>query len=466
MATEADITSKSRDQMLEVIQTEISNAHELMKKNRADYEDQSRVLKELRTDIEKSGFDAESRYKLEKTASDVADALAKTNACEQAIEMFKKELDSPFNRGGSDLKDSDRKQAIELQRRAHLHKGGTPDTFVLDNDNLVNMEDYRSAFLKMGAVGLETKAQVRSRMTPAEKKAFDVGSMGTEFFMPEVIGLEVDCNIECASLLDLYGSVDVTRSVFMYPEVESYEDMGGYECGATCDAPSGGPGDVAWKNGQTYDYKGSVCFNRDVLREANYPILPFTVLSMQRAYRLARNRALITGDGVNQPTGWLTASRFPTRLTANGYVTHQEVRLFLASIPVEYGRVVATMHQNMFAYISSLTDAEGRFIFGDGLMGMNPNDIRDAIRISNCLPDATEGLTKGNITTPFDAGAFIMAAGNWETAYQAVNHRPMTMEQHEGGSTKWCVSYQFGAKDGGFLACPNAARVLQAGAAA
>jgi hypothetical protein len=123
------------------------------------------------------------------------------------------------------------------------------------------------------------------------------------------------------------------------------------------------------------------------------------------------------------------------------------------------------MHQNIFAYFASKVDSAGRFIFGDGLMGFSPSDVRDRIRISNCLPDATEGLTKGSEGSPFTSGDFIMAAGVWPRAYAAVNHRPMFMEQYEGGSTAWCVKYQFGAKDGGFVACCPAARTLVAGAA-
>jgi hypothetical protein len=122
------------------------------------------------------------------------------------------------------------------------------------------------------------------------------------------------------------------------------------------------------------------------------------------------------------------------------------------------------MHQNVFAYFASMVDNTGRFIFGDGLMGFSPNDVRDSIRISNCLPDATAGGTLGSADDPFVAGDFILAAGVWERAYAAVNHRPMFMEQYEGGSSAWCVKYQFGAKDGGFVACCPAARTLTAGA--
>jgi hypothetical protein len=36
------------------------------------------------------------------------------------------------------------------------------------------------------------------------------------------------------------------------------------------------------------------------------------------------------------------------------------------------------------------------------------------------------------------------------------------MEQFIGGSSMWCSKFQFGAKDGGFVACAPAARTFHA----
>jgi HK97 family phage major capsid protein len=182
-----------------------------------------------------------------------------------------------------------------------------------------------------------------------------------------------------------------------------------------------------------------------------------------RSYRINRNAALITGDGVNQPLGWLTADCFTKLKAPAANPTHQDLRQFLASAPVEYGAVTSVMHQNTFAYFASMVDNTGRFLFGDGMMSYSPMDVRERIRISNCLPDPTVGGTRGSTALPFATGAFIMAAGVWDKAYVAVNHRPMFMEQFIGGSSAWCVKYQFGAKDGGFIACCPAARTFVAG---
>jgi hypothetical protein len=281
--------------------------------------------------------------------------------------------------------------------------------------------------------------------------------------MPEMLGMEVDCNIECASLLDLYERVSVSRSTFMYPHVEDYGNIGKYDCDAKCDAEYGPEGNISWKNGNTFDFRGAFCFNRDTLREANYDLMGFMMRAIARSYRINRNRASITGDGQVEPIGWLKADVFTKIKAPAANPTHQDLRQFLASAPVEYGDITSVMHQNVFAYFASMVDSNGRFLFGDGLMGFSPSNVSDRIRISNCLPDPTVGGTKGSAAAPFASGAFIMAAGVWPRAYATVDHRPMFMEQHVGGSSAWCVQYQFGAKDGGFIACAPAARTFQAG---
>jgi HK97 family phage major capsid protein len=459
-------TDKMKDQGLEALSKDLGEAVGLMTKFKSEYEESAKILHTLQKDAEaRKEMDGETKATIAKQAENLADVMAKLQATEEAVELFKKQMDQPLYGTDKELAQKDREAAIMLQKRAFMFKGGEEAEFKADMDNLVNPADYRSAVSKLMRVGLETKAEARRRLNEAERKAFEAASLDSGFFSPEMLGMEVDCEIECASLLDLYEQVSVSRSTFMFPHVESYGEIGQYDCDAKCDAEYGPEGNITWKNGNTYDFRGVFCFQRDTLREANYDLLGFMMRAAARTYRINRNQALITGDGVNEPLGWLTADCFTKLQTPAPNPDHRDLRQFLASAPVEYGDVTAVMHQNIFAYFASKVDSAGRFIFGDGLMGFSPSDVRDRIRISNCLPDATEGLTKGSEGSPFTSGDFIMAAGVWPRAYAAVNHRPMFMEQYEGGSTAWCVKYQFGAKDGGFVACCPAARTLVAGAA-
>lgn len=463
---EAGMDQKARDAAMEKLSTDLSEAVGLVKTYDAKFSEQAKELKSLRDKVEETGHQSdEDKQKSKEAADRMADAMAKLQACEEAVTTLQKEMDQPINRGGNDLKEKDRENAIMLQKLAHQHKHGTAEGFKADLDNLINLEDARSALYKLMNVGLESKARIVSGFTQEERKAFEASGLDAGFFPPEILGREEDCEIECGSLLDLYDQVSVSRSVFMYPHVESYGDIGEYGCDAKCDANYGPEGNITFKNGQTYDYRGAFCFNRDTLREANYDLLGFMLRAINRSYRINRNQVLITGDGINEPLGWLTADCFDKVQAPSANPTHQDLRQFLASFPVERGLATATMHQNTFAYFASMVDNTGRFIFGDGLMGFSPADVRERIRISNCLPDPTEGGTKGSASAPFTTGEFIMALADWKSAYAAVNHRPMFMEQYEGGSTAWCVQYQFGTKDGGFIGCCPAGRTFVAGAA-
>ena len=405
----------------------------------------------------------EVKAAVKKHAEEYAALVTQGQMLSQALDQVKKEVDAPVLRGGDALKESDTKAAIELQRRAFLHKGGDNDDFVPDMNNLVDATQYRSAVRKMMKVGIESKQKIIRSLTEMERKAFEAASLDSAMFSPEMLGIELNCIVECAELLDLYNSTTVSKSQYMYPQILDYGAIGQYTCDAKCDAEYGPEGNIQYKSGQTYDWRGVFCFNRKVLTEANYDLLGFMNNAVARSYRINRNRSLMVGGGIDGPTGWMNAGCFPVMKTPGTTFNHIDFRMFYASTPVEYGPVTAVMHQNMFAYLSSQVDSNGRFLFGDGLMTYSPNDVRENIRISNCLPDATEGLTKGSAGAPFTTGDFLVAVGAWKAAYYAVNKRPLWMEQWEGGSTAWCVQYVFGAEDGGFVGCCPAARILTVG---
>lgn len=470
MVITKDVTDddrKQKDAGLEVLTKELSDANTNLETARKEYSDASKTLDEIKKSVEGvKEIPAETTAKLKEFGDEMAEKFSEFKNMSNAIEQIKKDMEQPLYHGDDKLKEADIQSGIELQKRAHLEQGGLVEEFKADMDNLVNPADVRSAMRKMMKLGLMTKSEVVRSFTPEEKKAFDGASLDSAFFMPEMLGMEVDCEIECAQIWDLYQQQNVDRSNFMYPHVLSYGDMGTYDCDAKCDAEFGPEGNITWQQGRTFDFRGAFCFQKDVLREANYDLLGFMLRAVARSYRINRNDVLIRGDGVNTPRGWLSSNAFPTIAAPYFNPNHQDLRQFLASAPVEYGKTTSVMHQNVFAYYASMVDNNGRFIFGDGLMGYGPENVVDDIRISNCLPDPTENGTKGSTASPFDAGAFIMATGVWDMAYTNVTHRPMFMEQFIGGSTAWCSQWQFGAKDGGFVACSEAARILQAGSTA
>ena len=467
LTKEAPADRVAADQALAHLHAEISGIVSTLEKNKNDTNQHYTDLTNHYSGV-KATTD-ELKATVLKHAAEYAALITQQQTLQQALDQVKKEIDAPLLRGGSALKESDTKAAIELQRRAFVFKGNDPDEFTPDMNNLVDATHYRSAMRKLMKVGLESKPKIISTFNEYEKKAFEASSLDSAMFSPEMLGIELNCIITCAELLDLYNSVTVSKSQYMYPQVMSYGDIGKYTCDAKCDAEYGPEGNIQFKSGQTYDWRGVFCFQRKTLQEANYDLLSFMTFAVARAHRINRNQSLMTGNGVDGPLGWVNANCFTQVKTPGPSATsagfnHVDFRMFIASCPVEYGPVYAVMHQNVFAYLASLTDGLGEFLFGEEQMVFSPdNATLERIRISNCLPDPTHGLTLGSIEKPFISGEFITAAGNWSTAYYGVEKRPLWMEQWPGGSTAWCVQYVFGAEDGGFTACCPAARILTVG---
>lgn len=469
--TEKHIDEAMRDAGLERITGELSDALDHVKETRKAFEENARELKRLREEVSTSNKLDDDQMRFIKSAADrLADAEAKSQACQNAVESLKRELDAPLYRGGNDLKEKDIENSIELQRRLHLNRFGEAEieNFRPDMDNLINFKAYRSAANKLIKIAdLNEKSRVVRGFSKEEQKAFEASGLDAGFFVPQFLGGEIDCNLECDSTIDLYEQLNVNRSTFVVPRVDNYGDLGSYQCDQSCDVVGGPSGPVSLMSGRTYEFRGSFCFNKKTLAEANYDFLPFQIRSANRSHRINRNDALISGDGINQPLGWLNAGCFDEYSTANQNPTVQEIRRFMSTFPVEYGtNITAIMHQNMFGYLASQVDGDGRFLLGDGLLGIGPQDVRDRIRITNCLPDPTSGNSLGTNSAPFAAGSFLMAIGDWSRAYASVTHKPLQIEQFFGATTMFCTQYLFGADDGSAIRCCKSAQILKAGPAA
>lgn len=419
-------------------------------------------FRDLKSTFEgRSSKDAEVAAAVTKHGAEYAQLATEFQALRGAVDTVKRQLEAPIHKGGSDLKESDRKAAIELQRRAHYHKHGNDDDFRPDLNNLVDLDEVRGAIRKWMKVGPISRDDAKRLMTDGEKRAFEAASLADGMFSPEILGYVQDCTILPANMLDLYGALNVSRSRYQYLAVKDYAAIGKYDCDAKCDAELGPSGNMVWLEGKVYDYRGAFCLQKKTIQEANVDILGHMMYSAQRSHFINRNRASIVGDGQNEPMGWLTKDCFPKfNTSAPLSFNHVDFRRFVSTHPVERGRATAVMHQNVFGYLAAMTDNSGRFLFGDGEMTFSPDDVQERIRICNWLPDATEGGTKGSATAPFTAGDFLVAVGAWGDAYKIVNKKPLFMEQYVGGSSAWCVKYQFGAEDGGDVACCDAARVL------
>lgn len=417
--------------------------------------------------------------KADRIIKDLAASTAIAQAAKDTADYLKKQADAPVHRTGADRRDANRAIAIDIQREQHKWQGGTDDTFRVNEDKLVNVDHLRQGLTKLSRYGgIETRAAVMQKMSPEERHALDAASIDSAYFAPQMLGFTLDCNTECAGLLDLYDTIRVNRSRLQYPTVKDYGAIGGWACPAECDATTGPAGNIGMANAQTFDWRGTICISVEQLREMDFDIFAFHMLAIDRSWRINWNRAVMVGnaDGKGtEPTGWAVQGCFPKAKTPLRILSgaagatpkpsfnHVDLRRLLTSVPQEHGPTQAVMHQNVFAYLASQTDYTGRFVFGDGLMDYTPTMVNKTIRISNCLPDATAGGTKGDDANPFTPGDFLVAVGAWKQAVKVFQQMDMRVQQHIGGSSMWCQKWQFGAKAGAQVHCCDAARELVVG---
>jgi len=452
------LNSEAEKSGIEPLMKQVGDIDAAIKANRAAQDQSYRDLHNELDGVKKEN--AEIAAKAEELVRKYSEVVQEGQRLQEEQKSIQKTLQSPLYQSQSDLDKHDREAAFKLQRLIHIERGGEPDKFREDPENLIDIRAYRSAAFKLAKAGPIAKEEIIKSFSEAEKRAFEAGSLSTGFFSPETLGFTIDCNVECASLLDLYGRANVNKSTYRALQIEDYGSIGSYQCPATCDAELGPEGNIKYVYGNISDFRGVFCLQKEVIAEADYDLLSFIVNAAGRSYRINRNRALIVGDGENEPKGWLSGDYFPSRATSEqGKLLHTDVRQFLSLVPSEYGRVAAVMHPNTFAFIVSQIATNGRFFFGDGELAYTPDMVKENIRVSKCLPDPTKNLTVANGS--FDAGAFVMAAAAWATAYYAIDKRPLTFQQWVGGSSMWCSKYQFWAQDGGFVGCPAAGLILK-----
>src|SRR6188768_2640095 len=192
---EAPVDKKAAEEALALLSKELGDITGLLTKNRSETEQQ---YKDLTNHFGTVKADSDELKKtVLKHAEEYAALVAQQQALTQALDQVKKELDAPIIKGGNDLVESDRKAGVECQKRAHIFKGGSEDDFKPDMNNLIDASAYRSAVRKMMQVGIESKQKVVRSLSEIERKAFEASSLDSAFFSPELLGIEVNCIIEC-----------------------------------------------------------------------------------------------------------------------------------------------------------------------------------------------------------------------------------------------------------------------------
>ena len=445
-------------------QEEVKN---LVVEGQKKFNETSLELKSLIEAVKSEGAaaDAASKARLEAQAlkfAEQAEAIAEVKAQQ---DFYSKSLDRPIYGSDKDVIDFDKKSTQDILLAKHVMSGGSVMDFRAKGDEAISSAAIHTAFNKlMTASSLSGWHEKMGTLTDVEKKSISVSTVGNSFFVPQLLDIVKNCNIVCASLVDLYDTLQVSKPTFKYPVIANYGNLGSYGAAEDCAATFGLDANVSMNAGDVKDWRGAFCMHEDVIRYAAFDFYKIMVESIERSRLITQNQAFITGDGLKEPVGWATSTQYPKFTTsAVGAFNEQDWRMFLAKGPSEFGQLVAVMHPYMLAYLISRQTTDHEFIFNGNDMFAGLNVDPSKLRLSKCLPDATANNSlDGSAGKPFATGAFVSTVADWGMAYKRFVLEPMTVRPNFV-TGPYCQQWAFRERSGGEVWCANAAHTLVIG---
>lgn len=420
-------------------------------------------IKALKVELEKEKTASEEQKALVKTmATELADSATKIGNLQGVVDTMKKQLDQPLMTGTQkEARDAVKETVIAHLRDIHeeLHAGNNVE-FKESGVELGFIPDLISAQRKM--VKAKNDADMRhivSAMDDKEKKSMTMSQLDGFMFWPEISTIIRTCFLEPIGLQDLYDSFPVAKMSFLYPFIASHDLLGGFICSEDCGTIQAATNNIHFRNTRVFDWRATFCTTLATLEDSSINILTWMANEIALSARMTMNRAWISGDGINQPTGWLGTNTYPIMATARqGMVTAADLRAFMNAVPYEFGNIIGVMNPDTLAYFASMTDALGRFILGDNDLFLFQTEITDnRIRLSRYLPPMFAGGSAGT----WVSGSFVAAAANWKKSYITPIRRNMMTQMLPQVNGPWCQSWAHWMQIGGDLVCGQAGRILQ-----
>lgn len=419
-------------------------------------------IKALRAELtaEKTASE-ERKATVAELATKLADDATKIGNLQGVIDTMKKQLDQPLLTGTQkEARDSVKETVILHLREMHdaTHLGNTE--FKESAVDLAFVPELVSAQRKLVKSRNESdQMAIISNFSPEEKKSMTMSQLDGFMFWPEISTIIRTCFLEPIGLQDLYDSFPIAKMSFLYPFIASHDLLGGFICSEDCGTVQAATNNIHFRNVRAYDWRATFCTTLATLEDSSINILTWMANEIALSARMTMNRSWISGDGVQQPTGWLNNNTFPILSTARaGQVTAADLRAFMNAVPYEYGNIIGVMNPDTLAYFASMTDAMGRFILGDNDLFLFQTEITDnRIRLSRYLPPMSPGGSAGT----WISGSFVAAAANWKKSYITPIRRNMMTQMLPQVNGPWCQAWAHWMQIGGDLVCGQAGRILQ-----
>ncbi len=403
----------------------------------------------------------EQKAKVTELAAKLVEEQTKIGNLQGVMDTMKKQLDQPLLTGTQ----SEARDAVKETVIRHMQD-------IFESTHLGNAE-FKESDLDLAFIPELVSAQrklVKSKndsdqrsiiasLSDTEKKSMTMSQLDGFMFWPEISTIIRSCFLEPIGLQDLYDSFPIAKLSFLYPFIASHDLLGGFICSEDCGTIQAATNNIHFRNVRAYDWRATFCTTLATLEDSSINILTWMANEIALSARMTMNRAWISGDGIQQPTGWLNNNTFPIMATARqGQVTAADLRAFMNAVPYEYGNIVGVMNPDTLAYFASMTDAMGRFILGDNDLFLFQTEITDnRIRLSRYLPPMLPGGSAGS----WISGSFVAAAANWKKSYITPIRRNMMTQMLPQVSGPWCQAWAHWMQIGGDMVCGQAGRILQ-----
>jgi HK97 family phage major capsid protein len=377
------------------------------------------------------------------------------------IDTMKKQLDQPLLTGTqTEARDAIRETVILHMREVFDAKHLGNEEFKEKDCDLAFVPDLITAQRKMVKSQNDSDMRHRvSQLSDAEKKSMTMSQLDGFMFWPEISTIIRTCFLEPIGLQDLYDSFPIAKMSFLYPFIANHDLLGGFICSEDCGTIQAATNNIHFNTVRAYDWRATFCTTLATLEDSSINILTWMANEIALSARMTMNRSWISGDGINQPKGWLNVNTFPTVTTStSGRVSAADLRAFMNSVPYEYGNIIGVMNPDTLAYFASMTDAMGRFILGDDQLFLFQTEITDnRIRLSRYLPPMLAGAAAGQ----WVSGSFVAAAANWKKSYITPIRRNMMTQMLPQVNGPWCQAWAHWMQIGGDMVCGQAGRILQ-----
>ena len=200
----------------------------------------------------------------------------------------------------------------------------------------------------------------------------------------------------------------------------------------------------------THELAAMVDVSNQLLEDSGIDLEGYVSMEVQEQFGVAEGAAYVSGSGVNRPEGFVSNVTSKNTATNDTFVADDVIALYYDLKTGYAQRATWCLNRQIIKTIRQLKGSDNNYLWQPGLSASEPATILGRPYVE--VPDMASSVA--------DA-ARILALGDWQRAYIAVERMSMQMQrdpytQGDNGITR----FRFRRRVGGQVVNPDAARIL------